>query len=51
MDTLYEEVKRLEKPHQYYVDLTTELLKLKRELIASTTESVTTKEKSIGRLW
>ncbi len=51
MDTLYEEVKRLEKPHKYYVDLTLELLKLKRELIASTTEKVTPKEKSIGGLW
>lgn len=51
MDTLYEEVKRLEKPHKYYVDLTLELLKLKKELIASTTEKITPKEKSIGGLW
>lgn len=32
-ETLYPEVKRLENPHQYYVDLTIELLKMKRELI------------------
>lgn len=51
MDTLYEEVKRLEQPHQYYVDLTLELLKLKRELITNTTEKVTPKEKRIGGLW
>ncbi len=38
MDTLYDEVTRLEKPHKYYVDLTEELLKLKKELIESTTE-------------
>ncbi len=50
MNTLYPEVKRLEKPHKYYVDLTLELLKLKRELITSTTESVKAKEKSIGSL-
>lgn len=50
MDTLYPEVKRLEKPHKYYVDLTLELLKLKRELITSTTEKVIPKEKSYGIL-
>ena len=33
MDTLYPEVKREEKPHKYYVDLTRKLLKLKKELI------------------
>lgn len=33
MDTLYPEVKRLENPHGYYVDLTKKLLKLKKELI------------------
>lgn len=38
MDTLYPEVKRLEKPHQYYVDLTKALLRLKKELILKNTE-------------
>lgn len=33
MDTLYPEVKRIENPHGYYVDLTRKLLKLKKELI------------------
>ena len=33
MATLYPEVKRSENPHQYYVDLTRNLLELKKELI------------------
>ena len=33
-NTLYPEIKRLSNPHEYYVDLTTKLLKLKKELIA-----------------
>ena len=33
MKTLYPEVKRLEKPHKYYVDLTDRLLSKKMELI------------------
>ena len=33
MDTLYPEVKRITKPHGYYVDLTKKLLELKRDLI------------------
>lgn len=33
MDTLYPEVRRLEKPHKYYVDLTKKLLELKKSLI------------------
>lgn len=32
-DTLYPEVKRLINPHEYYVDLSVQLLKLKKELI------------------
>lgn len=48
MDTLYEEVKRLEKPHQYYVDLTKELLKLKKELIVSNTKGNKSYQKKIG---
>ncbi len=33
-ETLYPEVKRLSNPHEYYVDLSKKLLKLKQELIA-----------------
>lgn len=33
METLWAEVKRLERPHQYYVDLSQELWDLKRSLI------------------
>lgn len=33
MKTLYPEIKRLENPHIYYVDLSKNLLKLKKELI------------------
>lgn len=32
-DTLYPEIKRLSNPHEYYVDLSEKLLKLKKELI------------------
>ena len=33
MDTLYPEIKRLENPHGYYVDLSEKLLNTKKELI------------------
>ena len=33
MATLYPEVKRMENPHGYYVDLTRKLLDLKKKLI------------------
>jgi nicotinate phosphoribosyltransferase len=33
METLYPEIRRLEKPHKYYVDLTKNLLELKKQLI------------------
>ena len=33
MKTLYPEVKRIENPHGYYVDLTPELLTLKKKLL------------------
>lgn len=33
METLYDEVKRLENPDKYYIDATRELLELKKELI------------------
>lgn len=33
METLYPEVRRLENPHKYYVDLSEKLLQLKKELI------------------
>ena len=48
MDTLYEEVRRLENPHDYYVDLTNELLELKEQLIKEHRENI--KVKSIGGL-
>lgn len=35
MDTLYDEVKRLENPSKYYIDATKKLLELKKELILS----------------
>lgn len=38
MGTIYPEVKRLEKPHKYYVDLTERLLAKKRELIEKVRE-------------
>ena len=42
--TLYPEIQRIAKPHGYYVDLTIELLKLKKELIESHVEEVKAKE-------
>lgn len=33
METLYPEIKRLENPHGYYVDLSEKLLKIKKDLI------------------
>lgn len=47
MDTLYPEVRRLEKPHKYYVDLTKELLKLKKELILEHREEVEQRSKEL----
>lgn len=47
MDTLYPEVRRLEKPHKYYVDLTKELLKLKKELILEHKEEVEQRSKEL----
>lgn len=41
METLYPEVRRLENPHKYYVDLTEKLLQLKRELIGEHKAKVT----------
>lgn len=49
MDTLYEEIKRLENPHKYYVYLTKKLLELKRELILSSQEKQATDQKKQGR--
>lgn len=40
MKTLYPETKRLDKPNKYYVDLTKELLKLKKELILAHKEEI-----------
>ncbi len=47
MATLYPEVKRNEKPHQYYVDLTDKLRKLKTSMIADIAEE-NAKVKKIG---
>ena len=41
METLYPEVRRLENPHKYYVDLTEKLLQLKKELIGEHKAKVT----------
>ena len=43
-ETLYPEIKRLENPHEYYVDLTKKLLNLKKKLILSTIENNTPKK-------
>ena len=40
LDTLWDEVKRLENPHEYYVDLTDKLRALKQELIKEHTEEL-----------
>ena len=45
MHTLYPEVRRVEKPHKYIVDLTNELLALKRELINVHREQIEGKAK------
>ena len=44
-DTLYPEIKRLQNPHEYYVDLTNKLRELKNELIKLHTKKVPEKEK------
>lgn len=41
--TLYPEIKRAYNPHEYYVDLTTELLNLKKELI------IASKNQEVGK--
>ena len=33
MKTLYPEIKRTEKPHKYYVDLSEKLLNMKKHMI------------------
>ncbi len=38
--TIYPEIKRLENPHEYYVDLSEKLLALKKELIQETKDMV-----------
>jgi nicotinate phosphoribosyltransferase len=38
MGTLYPEVKRIENPHLYYIDLSRKLLQLKKELIRQAKE-------------
>ena len=44
-DTLYPEIKRLENPHEYYVDLTNKLRELKNELIKLHTNKNNVKQK------
>ena len=44
-NTLYEEVKRIDKPHEYYVDLSDKLRELKQELINTHRKQIIEKEK------
>ena len=44
-NTLYEEVKRIDKPHEYYVDLSDKLRELKQELINMHRKQIVEKEK------
>lgn len=44
-NTLYEEIKRIDKPHEYYVDLSDKLRTLKQELINTHRMQITEKEK------
>ena len=40
IDTLWDEVKRFEKPHKYYVDLSKKLWDLKQSLISELSKSL-----------
>ena len=40
MKTIYEEVKRLKNPHEYYVDGTEEYINLKNRLIRETKQKI-----------
>ena len=40
METLYPEIKRLEKPHKYYVDLSEKLLNMKKHMIREAKTSI-----------
>lgn len=44
-NTLYKEIKRIDKPHEYYVDLSDKLRTLKQELINTHRIQITEKEK------
>lgn len=44
-NTLYEEIKRIDKPHEYYVDLSDKLRELKQELINTHRKQITEKGK------
>ena len=44
-NTLYEEIKRIDKPHEYYVDLSDKLRTLKQELSNTHRMQITEKEK------
>ncbi len=48
MQTLYPEIRRVEKPHKYIVDLSDELRELKDQLIKAINQDIKIKEKTIG---
>ena len=48
MNALYPEVKRVEKPHKYIVDLSNELRELRDELIRAVNAQTKTQQKTIG---
>ena len=48
MNALYPEVRRIEKPHKYIVDLSNELRELRDELIRRVNQQTKTKQKTIG---
>ena len=48
MGALYPEVKRVEKPHKYIVDLSNELRELRDELIRAVNAQTKNKQKVLG---
>ena len=48
MNALYPEVRRVEKPHKYIVDLSNELRELRDELIKAVNAQTKTKQKKLG---
>ena len=45
LNTIYPEVKRFSNPHEYYVDLSKELLELKKQLLVKYRDQVVENEK------